>query len=202
MGSGKNKKKEQTPSVASMFRTPGSMQSDSQHTEDEDSGPEEGTHTSDPMVPLTIGILRGMLTKATADIKSHVASEINKQLAVLKADVTALSTRTDQTETLISTLTATITAHTQEIAYFCSWMTALEDSLEDLNNRSRRNNIQIRAYPTRTIDPHSKSHLQSSSTGTHGMGLRNGQGAPGLKTSDSQPVHPQGCYHLATLFSG
>ncbi|CAH2249640.1 Hypothetical predicted protein, partial [Pelobates cultripes] len=52
----------------------------SQHTEEEYSESDELTLTYDPMAPLTIGILRGMLHKATADIKSHVVVEINKQL--------------------------------------------------------------------------------------------------------------------------
>ncbi|CAH2284038.1 Hypothetical predicted protein [Pelobates cultripes] len=126
-----------------MFRKLGSTQrpSNSQRTEDEESDPDNCAQTPDPKAPLTIGILRGMLHEATADIKTHVASEINKQLAGLKADVTALSSWADQTEIRISTLATTTAARTQDIAYFHGRMTALEDSLEDLNNRSRRNNI-------------------------------------------------------------
>ncbi|CAH2275100.1 Hypothetical predicted protein [Pelobates cultripes] len=88
-----------------------------------------------------------MLHEATADIKTHVATEINKQLSGLKADMAALSSRANQSETQLSTLTATTTAHTQDI-YLHGCMSVLVDGLEDLNNRSRINIIRIFA-PTR-----------------------------------------------------
>ncbi|CAH2325774.1 Hypothetical predicted protein [Pelobates cultripes] len=148
MGGGE-KKKDQTPSVATIFRTPNTSQrpNDSQLMEEEDSEPDEFIPSSDPTAPLTIGILRGMLHEATSDIKSHVAAEITKQLEGLKADVATLTSKTDQAETRISKLTTTTAEHAQDIAYFHGKIATLEDNMEDLNNRSRRNNIWIRGLP-------------------------------------------------------
>ncbi|CAH2293019.1 Hypothetical predicted protein [Pelobates cultripes] len=148
MGGGK-KKKEQTPSVATLFRTPTASQrtTGSQLTEEEDSGPEDTIPLPDPTAPLTIGVLRGMLREATADIKTHVAAEITKQLEGLKTEMATLASRTGQTENRISKLESSTQEHAQDIAYFHGKIAALEDGMEDLNNRSRRNNIRIRGLP-------------------------------------------------------
>ncbi|CAH2299950.1 Hypothetical predicted protein [Pelobates cultripes] len=153
---GGKKKKELPPSVATLFRTPGEAQrpTQSNHEEDKGSDSEWGAHTPTPLAPLTIGVLQSLLREATADIKTHVAEEISKQLTGLRADVEALTTCTDQTEVRLTTLATASTAQSQEISYLHGRLTAMEDSLEDLNNRSRRNNIRIRGLPE-SIPPES-----------------------------------------------
>ncbi|CAH2274863.1 Hypothetical predicted protein [Pelobates cultripes] len=147
MGGGK--KREQTPSVATLFRTPTTSQrpTDSQPIEEDDSGPEDTIPSSDPTAPLTIGVLRGMLCEETADFKTHVAAEITKQLEGLKTEMATLASRTEQAESRISKITSTTQEHAQDIAYFHGKIAALEDGMEDLNNRSQRNNIRIRGLP-------------------------------------------------------
>ncbi|CAH2319442.1 Hypothetical predicted protein [Pelobates cultripes] len=81
-----------------MFRTPGDSQRPSYHGDDQGTEPEGTDPTSDPSTPLTIGSLRDMLKEAMSNIKCHVAEEISKHLAGLRADVQALNSRTDQTE--------------------------------------------------------------------------------------------------------
>ncbi|CAH2325405.1 Hypothetical predicted protein [Pelobates cultripes] len=104
MGSGK-KKKDHTPSVAALFRTTGDMQrpTNSQHAEEAGSDSEGHESTPDPMAPLMIGILCSMLDEVTANIKYHVAKEINKQLSGLKTEVAALFSRTNQAENKLNT---------------------------------------------------------------------------------------------------
>ncbi|CAH2222004.1 Hypothetical predicted protein [Pelobates cultripes] len=142
MGGGK-KKKEQTPSVATLFRTPTASQrtTDPQLTEEEDSGPEDTIPLPDPTAPLTIGVLRGMLREATADIKTHVAAEITKQLEGLKTEMATLASRTGQTENRISKLESSTQEHAQDIAYFHGKISALEDETDtrpDTGPRSPR----------------------------------------------------------------
>ncbi|CAH2299990.1 Hypothetical predicted protein [Pelobates cultripes] len=81
------------------------------------------------------------------DIKSHVASELDKRLTGLREDIEALAHRSDQAETRITSLSTTSQAHSQDIAYLHAKIEELEESLEDLNNRSRQNNIRIRGLP-------------------------------------------------------
>ncbi|CAH2315588.1 Hypothetical predicted protein [Pelobates cultripes] len=83
-----------------MFRMPGDSQRPtySYHGDDQGTDPEGTDPTSDPSTPLTIGSLRDMLKEATADIKSHVAEEISRNLAGLRAEGQTLNSRTDQTE--------------------------------------------------------------------------------------------------------
>ncbi|CAH2295908.1 Hypothetical predicted protein, partial [Pelobates cultripes] len=100
MGGGKKRKEELTPSVASMFRTPGESQRPTHSYQGADQGTDsEGPDpTLDPSTPLTIGSLRDMLKEATVDIKSHVAEEITRNLAGLRTEIQTLTARTDQTE--------------------------------------------------------------------------------------------------------
>ncbi|CAH2294690.1 Hypothetical predicted protein [Pelobates cultripes] len=119
MGGGK-KKKELPPSVATLFRTPGEAQrpTQSDHEEDQGSDSEWGAHTPTPSAPLTTA------SEATADIKTHVAEKISKQLTGLRADMEALTTRTDQTEVRLTTLATASTAQSQEISYLHGRLTA------------------------------------------------------------------------------
>ncbi|CAH2225028.1 Hypothetical predicted protein [Pelobates cultripes] len=145
----KKKKEELTPSIASLFRTPGDPQrpTHSNHAGNQGTDSKGTDPTSNPSAPLTIGSLRNMLKEATSDIKCYVAEEISKNLAGLRADVKALNSGTDQTEVRIKTLTAASTSQSQEISYLHGRLTAMEDSLEDLNNRSWRNNIRLCGLP-------------------------------------------------------
>ncbi|CAH2322585.1 alpha-2-macroglobulin 1 [Pelobates cultripes] len=67
---------------------------------DQGTDPEGPDPPLDPSTPLTIGSLRDMLKEATVDIKSHVAEEISRNLAGLRAEIQTLTARTDQTELL------------------------------------------------------------------------------------------------------
>ncbi|CAH2296768.1 Hypothetical predicted protein [Pelobates cultripes] len=103
-----------------------------------------------PAAPLTIRVLRNMLRDAKSDIKAHMATELGKQIAGLKEDMEAFTSHTTQVETWISKLSNATSAQAQDIAYFHGQISTIEDELEDLNNRSRWNNI--RGLP-KTVTP-------------------------------------------------
>ncbi|CAH2299238.1 Hypothetical predicted protein [Pelobates cultripes] len=146
---GNKKRRDTNPSVASIFRTPSDQRRPTSSQAEEESGSEaESLDTvMNPAAPITIAVLRDMLHQATNDIKAHVAAEMERHVAGLKEEVVGLTARTDQVENRIASIYATSTSHTQDIAYLYGHMAALEDGLEDLNNRSRRNNIRIRGLP-------------------------------------------------------
>ncbi|CAH2282979.1 Hypothetical predicted protein [Pelobates cultripes] len=114
-------------------------------------GDRHGDDGSEPRrahnAPLMIRDLQSLLQDATMDIKSHVASELNKQLSGLKEELGALANRTNQAEARNTDLTTKTQAHSQDIVYLHSRQVSIEEGLEDLNNRSRHNNIWIRGLP-------------------------------------------------------
>ncbi|CAH2305918.1 Hypothetical predicted protein [Pelobates cultripes] len=59
----------------------------------------------------------------------------------------ALTHHTDQAETKLIALSEITSSHSQDITYLHSKIAALEEGIEDLNNRSRRNNIRVRGLP-------------------------------------------------------
>ncbi|CAH2324629.1 Hypothetical predicted protein [Pelobates cultripes] len=104
-------------------------------------------YTKAPGAPLTLHDMQTMLRAAIADIKSYMATELDKKLSGLREDIESLTNKADHTKTHIKDLTTTSQAHTQDITYLHAKIEALEESLEDLNNRSRRNNIRNQGLP-------------------------------------------------------
>ncbi|CAH2284447.1 Hypothetical predicted protein [Pelobates cultripes] len=97
--------------------------------------------------PLTKRDLQNLLQEATAEIKAYTKAELNRQIQSLKADLEALSHRTDHAEAKLTKLADTTSSHSQDITYLHGKLAALEEEIEDLNNRSRRNNIRVRGLP-------------------------------------------------------
>ncbi|CAH2283843.1 Hypothetical predicted protein [Pelobates cultripes] len=114
-----------------------------------DSSPDSAGHGSSTADDLTLTKrdLQALLLDATTDIKAHTAVELDRPLQALKSDIEALSRRTDQTEARLTTLADTSRSHSQDITYLHRKIASLEEDLEDLNNRSRRNNIRVRGLP-------------------------------------------------------
>ncbi|CAH2330683.1 Hypothetical predicted protein [Pelobates cultripes] len=118
-----------------------------QNTEETDTDSDESEYNKAPDAPLTPHNMQTMLRKATTDIKSHLASELDKRLSGIKEDIESLTSRTNHMEARIKELTTSSQAHSQDSTYLHAKIEAMEESLEDLNNRSQRNNIQIRGLP-------------------------------------------------------
>ncbi|CAH2293857.1 Hypothetical predicted protein [Pelobates cultripes] len=115
-----------------------------------DSDGSEPTRAQD--APLTLRDLKTMLKEATTDIKYHLASELDRQLSDLKDDIETLATRSNQAEACINDLTTKTQAHSQDLTYLHANIESMEESLKDLNNRSRRNNyIQNRGLPETVV---------------------------------------------------
>ncbi|CAH2247658.1 Hypothetical predicted protein [Pelobates cultripes] len=116
----------------------------SQQASDSDSETSTTSHKVDaPSAPLTKRDLKDMLT----EMKSLVAEELTKHLAPLKEGLTDLTKRTQALENKMEEVTATTSTHEASIKELQEQFTYLEDMQEDLNNRSRRNNIRIRGLP-------------------------------------------------------
>ncbi|CAH2276168.1 Hypothetical predicted protein [Pelobates cultripes] len=111
----------------------------------EGSGPDSPPEPDDN--PLTKRDLQALLLDATADIKAHTATELERHVRALKTDIEALSRRTHQAETRLTVLAETSSSHSQDLTYLHGKIATLEEELEDLNNRSRRNNIRVRGLP-------------------------------------------------------
>ncbi|CAH2301339.1 Hypothetical predicted protein, partial [Pelobates cultripes] len=94
-----------------------------------------------------MGDLKRLLQETSTDIKAHRAAELEKQITGLKGNIEALTSRTNRAETQIAGLTQKSEAHRREMGNMQDRLLQLEDGLEDLNNRSHRNNIRIRGLP-------------------------------------------------------
>ncbi|CAH2220705.1 Hypothetical predicted protein [Pelobates cultripes] len=135
-----------------MFRTAReltrpSLSQEAQNTHDSGSESDNDEDTDRRQEPLTKADLHNMLKEATAEIKAHTAAELERHISGIKEDLEALNTRATQAESDITLLQSTSSQHGQDIYYLSDKIQYLEDSLEDLNNRSRRNNIRIRGLP-------------------------------------------------------
>ncbi|XP_063297700.1 adhesion G protein-coupled receptor F5-like [Pelobates fuscus] len=93
--------------------------------------------------PLTKKDLKDLLS----DMKSLVADELTKHLAPLKEGLTDLTKRTHTLENKMADVTAITSSHEATLKEVQGQIAYLEDLQEDLNNRSRRNNIRIRGLP-------------------------------------------------------
>ncbi|CAH2285171.1 Hypothetical predicted protein, partial [Pelobates cultripes] len=111
-----------------------------------DSGSESEVRdsTTETKAPHTRHDLQRLLKEVIEDIKSYMAVELEKHVAGLKADLDALTSRTSQTETHITGLLTKTKTQSQDITALHEKIIQLEDGMEDLNNRSHRNNICIR----------------------------------------------------------
>ncbi|CAH2221084.1 Hypothetical predicted protein [Pelobates cultripes] len=88
--------------------------------------------------PLTRRDMKGFL----ADIRKSVAEELDKKLGPIMEGMADLSARTQATETKMAEAMETVQAHGGELQALREQLRSLEESNEDLNNRSRRNNIR------------------------------------------------------------
>ncbi|CAH2221297.1 Hypothetical predicted protein [Pelobates cultripes] len=100
-----------------------------------------------PEAPLKKADMRRLLKEATTDIKAHAAAELKSHISGLKEEIDTLTSRNTQAETQIEGLLDKTNTYDWDLAVAYDKITWLEDSVEDLNNRSRRNNIQIRGMP-------------------------------------------------------
>ncbi|CAH2283894.1 Hypothetical predicted protein [Pelobates cultripes] len=128
---GGNKKRQETPSVATKFRAKDRRRR-SLSQDPTDSGSESNVSDSmeSPSIPLTKEDLRKMLQETSDDIKAYTTATLEKQIAGLKEDMEALASRTSHTENpLLETQSRTDThdwdIDTLKVLY-------LEDGLEDL----------------------------------------------------------------------
>ncbi|CAH2300581.1 Hypothetical predicted protein [Pelobates cultripes] len=107
----------------------------------------EGYDPTEEQTPLTKEDLRRMLRETSDDIKAYTTAALEKQIAGLKEDIEALASRTSHTEKRLTDTQAATTQHSRAIETLQERVLYLEDGLEDLNNRSRRQNIRIRGLP-------------------------------------------------------
>ncbi|CAH2313174.1 Hypothetical predicted protein, partial [Pelobates cultripes] len=114
-----------------------------------DSGSEsEGSeYETNHTVPLTKVNLRKMLRETSEDIKVYTTAALENQITGLKEDMEALGSRTSHTERMITETQAKVANQDQDLETLKERVMYLEDGLEDLNNRSQRQNIRIRGLP-------------------------------------------------------
>ncbi|CAH2249719.1 Hypothetical predicted protein [Pelobates cultripes] len=145
---GTKKRRDTTPSVATLFRGKEDRRpSLSQGHTETGSDSDEYETTECQTTPLTKEDLKKMLRETSDDIKAYTTAALEKQIASLKDDIEALASRTSRAETQITETQTTAKTHTRDIEALQEKILYLEDGLEDLNNRSRRQNIRIRGLP-------------------------------------------------------
>ncbi|CAH2254698.1 Hypothetical predicted protein [Pelobates cultripes] len=128
-----------------MFRTKEDRQpSWARSQENSGAESEESEHESTHASPLTQEVLRKMLKETSADIKAYTTAALEKQIAGLKSDIEALASRTGDTERTLQEIQTKAADHGRDMGILKDRILFLEDGMEDLNNRSRRQNIRIR----------------------------------------------------------
>ncbi|CAH2326912.1 Hypothetical predicted protein [Pelobates cultripes] len=143
MGGGK---KAQNSSVAPIFRQkPEQQRAPSLEPPQTDSESEVSSqaHSERSEAPLTRRDMRGFL----ADFKKSVAEELDKRLCPILEGMADLSARAQATEAKMADTDERIQAHGTEIQYLPDQLRSLEETNEDLNNKTRRNNIRVRGIP-------------------------------------------------------
>ncbi|CAH2312231.1 Hypothetical predicted protein [Pelobates cultripes] len=93
--------------------------------------------------PLTRRDMQGFL----ADFKQSVAEELDKRLCPILEGMADLSARAQAAEAKMADTEEIVQAHGSEILHLRDQLRSLEDTNEDLNNRTRRNNIRVRGVP-------------------------------------------------------
>ncbi|CAH2283962.1 Hypothetical predicted protein [Pelobates cultripes] len=131
---GTKKRRDTTPSVATLFRgkedgRPSLSQGHTETCSNSDDYEAAERHAA----PITKEDLKKLLKETSDDIKAYTAA--------------ALASRTSRTETQIAETQDKLKTHTGDIGAMQDKILYLEDGLEDLNNRSRRQNIRIRGLP-------------------------------------------------------
>ncbi|CAH2310796.1 Hypothetical predicted protein [Pelobates cultripes] len=119
---GTKKKRDQTPSVVTLFQTPKDRQRPSSPRGHMDSGSEiKGDNgRANPHTPLTKGDLRQLLQEATNKIKAYTAAELDKHITSLRTDIEPLVARTHKTETHLAKITSRSRSTTKN---FLTYMT-------------------------------------------------------------------------------
>ncbi|CAH2305587.1 Hypothetical predicted protein [Pelobates cultripes] len=131
-----------------MFRAKEDGRPSLAHSQADSGSDSEGSEAEKtPATPLTKEDLRAMLRETSADIKAYTAAALEKQITGLKKELEVLTSRTDHNERLIKDTQTKTTALHKDTELLQDRMLYLEDGLEDLNNRSRRQNIRIRGIP-------------------------------------------------------
>ncbi|CAH2283959.1 Hypothetical predicted protein [Pelobates cultripes] len=115
---GNRKKRDLTPSVATMFQVPRDRRPPSLSQGHTDSGldSDDGGQHTDPDTPLTKGDLRQLLREATSNIKAYAAVELEKHITSLRTDIETLTARTNQAETHLTEASRRSQFHDQEIS--------------------------------------------------------------------------------------
>ncbi|CAH2323282.1 Hypothetical predicted protein [Pelobates cultripes] len=111
-------------------------------------------HSDRSEAPLTRRDMRGFL----ADFKKSVAEELDKRLCPILEGMADLSARAQATEAKMADTDERIQAHGTEIQYLRDQLRSLEETNEDLNNRTRRNNIRAYLSSQRHLTPTQISH--------------------------------------------
>ncbi|CAH2282126.1 Hypothetical predicted protein [Pelobates cultripes] len=93
--------------------------------------------------PLTRRDMQGFL----ADFKQSVAEELDKRICPILEGMADLSARAQAAEAKMADTEEIVQAHGSEILHLRDQLRSLEDTNEDLNNRTRRNNIRVRGVP-------------------------------------------------------
>ncbi|CAH2250291.1 Hypothetical predicted protein [Pelobates cultripes] len=140
------RKKARNQSVAPIFRQkPEQQRAPSLELPQTDSESEMSSqaHSERSEAPLTRRDMRGFL----ADFKKSVAEELDKRLCPILEGMADLSARAQATEAKMVDTDERIQAHGTEIQYLRDQLRSLEETNEDLNNRTRRNNIRVRGIP-------------------------------------------------------
>ncbi|CAH2297317.1 Hypothetical predicted protein [Pelobates cultripes] len=87
------------------------------------------------------------ILQSLAEVKGYLAEEIKRTAAEVKAEIAAIGVRTSHVE---KKLDVVVEAHNTAATLtnkLLTHMTELELELEDISNRSRRNNLRIRGLP-------------------------------------------------------
>ncbi|CAH2295911.1 Hypothetical predicted protein [Pelobates cultripes] len=176
MGGGK---KTRNSAVAPIFQQKAAKaQAPSSPHSPSDTDSEMSSHTVSDRAeaPLTRRDMKGFL----ADIRKSVAEELEKKLGPIMEGMADLTARTHATKTKMAEALETVQAHGGELQDLREQLRSLEDSNEDLNNRTRRNNIRNRTHTT------PKRHQ-----GTHTLTLAHMSQTGHRTTNDLKRTQPQ-----------
>uniref|UniRef100_A0A803J8S4 L1 transposable element RRM domain-containing protein n=1 Tax=Xenopus tropicalis TaxID=8364 RepID=A0A803J8S4_XENTR len=101
--------------------------------------------------PVTAQILRGQLqqlrTDLTTTITQTVSAAVSHAMREIQRDLTDLGERTDKLETYTDDIAQRIANLEEENTILRDELIQVKDSCEDLENRSRRQNLHIRGVP-------------------------------------------------------